>query len=78
MYTKTFVREIKHGEGFREKRSHEYKAISNPLPGTNKYWYLMRNHGRDPCWVQTYDPEVTRQTPYPLGHWCHIINVTLC
>ena len=24
----------------------------------------MRNHGRDPCGVQTHDPEVARQTPY--------------
>ena len=27
----------------------------------------MRNHGRDPCGVRTQDPEVARQTPYPLG-----------
>ena len=28
----------------------------------------MRNHGRDPCGLQTHDPEVAKQTPYPLGH----------
>ena len=26
----------------------------------------MRNHGCNPCEVQTHDPQVARQTPYPL------------
>ena len=29
---------------------------------------VIWNHGRDPCVVRTYDPEVARQTPYPLSH----------
>ena len=28
----------------------------------------MRNHDRNPCGVRTHDPEVAKQTPYPLGH----------
>ena len=42
-----------------------------PLPGTNKYWFYMRKHGCNSCGVRTYDPEVARQTPYPLGHHSH-------
>ena len=29
---------------------------------------IMRNHGCDPCGVQTHDSEVARRTPYLLGH----------
>ena len=34
-----------------------FKSLLSPLPGTN-HWCHMRNHGRDPCGVQTH---------YPLG-----------
>ena len=44
------------------------KSLLSPLPGTNQYWCHMKNHGCDPCRVWTHDPEVARQTPYPLGH----------
>ena len=37
------------------------------LPGTKQYWCHKRNHGRDTCGVQTHNPKVVRQTPYPLG-----------
>ena len=57
----------------------------------NKFWQLilitlepastgviiMRNHGRDPCRVRTHDPEVARQTPYPLGN-CSLILICHC
>ena len=29
---------------------------------------VMRNHGREPCGVRIHDPEIARQTAYPLGH----------
>ena len=45
-----------------------FKSNSSPLPGINHYWCLLRNHGRDSCGVRTNDPQVARQTPYPLGH----------
>ena len=50
-----------------EASSHNL-SLSSSLPGINQYCCHMRNHGRDPCGVQTHDPEVVRQTPYPLGH----------
>ena len=40
-----------------------FKSLSIPLPGTNQYWRLMRNHGRDPCGVRTHNPEIVRQRP---------------
>ena len=45
-----------------------FKSHSSTLPGTNQYWCHMKNHGRDPCEVRTHDPEVARQTHYPLGY----------
>ena len=32
---------------------------------------LSRNQDHDPCRVWTHDPDVVRQTPYPLGHCSH-------
>ena len=34
------------------------KSLLSPLPGTNQYWCYMKNHGHDPCVVQTHDPFV--------------------
>ena len=28
----------------------------------------MRNHDREPCGDRSHEPEVARQTPYPLGY----------
>ena len=34
---------------------------------THQYWCHMMNQGHDLCRVRIHDPEVVRQTSYPLG-----------
>ena len=46
----------------------QLKSLSSPIYGTSQYWCHMRNHVCDSCGIRTHDPEVARQTAYPLGH----------
>ena len=47
-----------------------FKSLLSLIPETNKYWFHMRKHGHDLCWVRTHNPTPLRQ----LNLWLQTVS----